>query len=162
MCIRDRSASTADAVHVYGNGVDALITGWRGVALLMFFGAAAMILPTVGFDAAHHPEAWWFRITLMMFLPLGVLVSDAAWLLYPALLMTGAAFPLVYMGLIDGRSPPTQPTFLFGLLCWIVCCFLALTAEDAVHKLQVSLLALVVVSAAGAVWLRRDQQVSAQ
>ena len=98
----------------------------------------------------------------MMFLPLGVLVSDAAWLLYPALLMTGAAFPLVYMGLIDGQRPPTHPIFLFGLLCWIVCCFLALTAEDAVHKLQVSLLALVLVSAAGAVWLRRDQQVSAQ
>ena len=154
------SASTADAVHVYGNGVDALITGWRGVALLMFFGAAAMILPTVGFDAAHHPEAWWFRITLMMFLPLGVLVSDAAWLLYPALLMTGAAFPLVYMGIIDGQSPPTQPAFLFGLLCWVVCCFLALTVDDTVHKLQVSLLALVLVSAAGVVWLRRDQQVS--
>ncbi|DAC50436.1 MAG TPA: hypothetical protein D7H92_00385, partial [Candidatus Poseidoniales archaeon] len=59
-------------------------------------------------------------------------------------------------------SPPTQPTFLFGLLCWVVCCFLTLTVEDAVHKLQVSLLALVLVSAAGAVWLRRDQQVLAR
>jgi cell division protein FtsL len=40
-----------------------------------------------------------------------------------------------------------------------VCCFLALTVDDTVHKLQVSLLALVLVSAAGVVWLRRDQQV---
>lgn len=152
------SGSTADAVDVYGEGFDAFITGWRGVAVLMFVGAASMILPTVGFDAAHHPEAWWFRITVMMFLPLGVLVSDAGWLLHPALLLTGGAFPLVYMGLIDGRSSGTEPTFLFGLVCWVVCCFLTIAAAEPVQKLQSSLLALVLVSAAGGVWLRRDKR----
>lgn len=156
------SGSTADAVHVHGEGLGAFTTGWKWVAILMFFGAATMVLPTVGFDATHHPEAWWFRITVLFFLPLGVLMSNAAWLLYPAILLSGATYPLVYIWLIGGPSVRSQPMFLLGVCGWVVCFFSAFTTSDAVHKLHFSLLSLVVVGAMAGWWLRRERQASVQ
>ena len=156
------SGSTADAVHVYDEGLGAFTTGWKWVAILMFFGAATMVLPTVGFDATHHPEAWWFRITVLLFLPLGVLISDAAWLLYPAILLSGATYPLVYIWLIGESSARGQPMFLLGVCGWVVCFFLAFTTGGLVHKLHFSLLSLAIVGAMAGLWLRRERQASVQ
>ena len=156
------SGSTADAVHVYGEGLGAFTTGWKWVAILMFFGAATMVLPTVGFDATHHPEAWWFRITVLLFLPLGVLISNAAWLLYPAILLSGATYPLVYIWLIGGPSVRGQPTFLLGACGWFMCFFLAFTTDDLVHKLHFSLLSLAVVGAMAGLWFRRERRAPVQ
>ena len=151
------TGSTTDAVHLYAQGAGAFVIGWKWVALLVFFGSAAMLLPTVGFDAAHHPEAWWFRATVMMFLPLGVLWSDAAWLLYPAILLAGGTYPLVYMRFIGGQDARTQPLFLVGVFAGIAATLAAFGAQNAVDVLRFSLLALVLVSAVGGFWLRRDR-----
>lgn len=151
------SGNTAEAVHVYGEGFGAYIIGWKWVAILMFFAAVSMILPNAGFDAAHHPEAWWYRVTVLMFFPLGVLASDLVWLLFPALLIAGASYPLVYMGLIDGPSARTKPPFLIGVCCWVICGGMAFATDDLVSQLLYSLLSLASVSAVAAYWLRRDQ-----
>jgi len=151
------TGSTTNAVHLYAQGAGAFVIGWKWVALLVFFGSAAMLLPTVGFDAAHHPEAWWFRATVMMFLPLGVLWSDAAWLLYPAILLAGGIYPLVYMRFIGGQDARTQPLFLVGVFAGIAATLAAFGAQNAVDVLRFSLLALLLVSAVGGFWLRRDQ-----
>ena len=156
------SGGTADVVHVYAEGAGAYITGWKWVSVLMLFGAATMLLPTVGFDAAHHPEAWWFRITMLLFLPVGVLASDAVWLLYPSLLLSGAAYPLVYMSLISGPAVRSRPPFLAGLGCWFACGLFAVWASDPVHKLFLSLLAMVLVGVAGGFWLQRDRHLLLQ
>jgi len=156
------SGSTAGAVHVYPEGTGAYITGWKWVSVLMLFGAVTMLLPTVGFDAAHHPEAWWFRITVMLFLPVGVLASDAAWLLYPSLLLAGATYPLVYMTLIGGPAVRSRPAFLAGLGCWFACALFAVLVSDPGHKLLSSLLAMVLVGVAGGFWLQRDRHLLVQ
>ena len=97
------TASMADKVSVYGTGTDALFLGWRWMALAMFVGVVSMTLPMAGFDAAHHPEAWWFRAALTLFIPFSVLISDGAWLLFPALMFAGAAQLVVYLGTSIGR-----------------------------------------------------------
>ena len=114
------TGSMAETVHIYGEGFDAYLAGWGGwVAALMFVAAAAMMLPTVGFDAAHHPEAWWFRVGLMMFVPLGALASNGAWLLL-GVLMAGATYPLVYAVLISRQPFLQQPLLLMAALAWVL------------------------------------------
>lgn len=152
----------ADALHIYGEGSEAFIAAWKGVALLLFFGALSMLLPTVGFDAAHHPEAWWFRATLLLGPPLGVLMSDAAWLLYPAVLLAGGSVILVSINLQDRTSMRERRFLLLGMAAWLVCCSLLLTSDNPRHMLQFALLAVASVSGFGAVWLRRQNLTVAQ
>lgn len=152
------TGSTADAVHIYGNGLDAFLVGWRWTAVLMFFAAAAMMLPTVGFDAAHHPEAWWFRSALVMVVPLGVLASDGAWLLLPGVLMAGASYPLVYAVLISRSPPHRQPLLLVAGMVWSLGVGVSFMTAAPERTLMLTLATLVVVSMLCALWLRSDVQ----
>ena len=150
------TVSMAETVHIYGEGFDAFLVGWGWVAALMFVAAAAMILPTVGFDAAHHPEAWWFRGALMMFVPLGVLASDGAWLLLPGVLMAGATYPLVYAVLINRQPFLRQPLLLVAALVWALGFGASFAQTAPVQTLLLSLASLVVVSMLCTLWLRSD------
>ena len=128
----------------------------------MFVAAAAMMLPTVGFDAAHHPEAWWFRVGLMMFVPLGALASNGAWLLLPGVLMAGATYPLVYAVLISRQPFLQQPLLLMAALAWVLGFGASFSRTAPVQPLLLSLACLFVVSMLCTLWLRSDGRGSVQ
>jgi hypothetical protein len=149
------TASMADKVSVYGAGTDALFLGWRWMALAMFVGVASMTLPMAGFDAAHHPEAWWFRAALMLFIPFSVLTSDGAWLLFPALMFAGAAQLVVYLGTSIGRI--THPLVMVATLVLVAHLGWAILAGEPQHTMGISVVALVVVSIISWAWLRFER-----
>lgn len=146
------TASMADKVSVYGNGTDALFLGWRWMALAMFVGVTSMTLPMAGFDAAHHPEAWWFRAALTLFIPFSVLTSDGAWLLFPALMFAGAAQLVVYLVTSIGRI--IHPLVMIATLVLVFHLGWAILTGDPQRTLGISVLALVVVSIFSWAWLR--------
>ncbi len=149
------TASMADKVSVYGTGTDALFLGWRWMALAMFVGVVSMTLPMAGFDAAHHPEAWWFRAALMLFIPFSVLISDGAWLLFPALMFAGAAQLVVYLGTSIGRI--THPLVVLVIVVLVFHLGWAILNGDPQRTLGISVLALVVVSILSWAWLRFER-----
>jgi hypothetical protein len=149
------TASMADKVSVYGTGTDALFLGWRWMALAMFVGVASMALPMAGFDAAHHPEAWWFRVALTLFIPLSALTSDGAWLLFPALLFAGAAQLVVYLSASIGRI--VHPLVMVSTAVLMVHLAWAILTGDPQRALGISVLALVTVSVLSWAWLRYER-----
>ena len=80
-----------DRVHVYGDGAVAASTAWRLVSLVFLACGLLMMLPSVGYDAAQRPEAWWFRMGWLSTVAAGPLLSASTWLLVPGL-FTAAAF----------------------------------------------------------------------
>lgn len=80
----------AHLVEVFGAGDASASTAWSLAALTMVVAGALMLLPSLGFDAVHRPESWWWRTSLLVMLCGGVLVSQSAWLLVPSLLLVGA------------------------------------------------------------------------
>ena len=170
MCIRDRltwslaitsvvlvsiTSTTANAVDVFGSGVDAALTGWRWAALALTAGVMAMALPMVGLDAAHHPEAWWFRMAMMLFLPAGVLMADGGWLLLPAMLVAGGVFPVVHLFVMAGSSRRTPGVFTTILLLvgWFFCA--TSSPEQALFWAVASVVSINVFAGA---WYRRERQ----
>jgi hypothetical protein len=149
------TASMADKVSIYGTGTDALFLGWRWMALAMFVGVASMALPMAGFDAAHHPEAWWFRVALTLFIPLSALTSDGAWLLFPALLFAGAAQLVVYLSASIGRI--VHPLVMVSTAVLMVHLAWAILTGDPQRALGISVLALVTVSVLSWAWLRYER-----
>lgn len=148
------TAAMADDVSVYGDGKDALLLGWRWMALAMFIGVSSMLLPMAGFDAAHHPEAWWFRVSLTLFIPFGVLASNDAWLLFPALLMAGAAQSTVYLGASIGRI--THPIVVLSAAVWMGHLGWSILAASPQQTMGIGLLALVSISLLCWGWLRYE------
>ena len=61
------------------------------------------------------------------------------------------------MRFIGGQDARTQPLFLVGVFAGIAATLAAFGAQNAVDVLRFSLLALVLVSAVGGFWLRRDR-----
>ena len=149
------TSATANAVDVYGSGVDAVLTGWRWAALALTAGVMAMALPMVGLDAAHHPEAWWFRMAMMLFLPVGVLMADGGWLLLPAMLLTGGAFPVVHLFVMAGPSRRTPGVFstILLLVGWLFCAMSP--PEQTLFWAAASVVSINVFAGA---WYRRERQ----
>ena len=146
---------TANAVDVYGSGTDAALTGWRWAALALTAGVMGMALPMVGFDAAHHPEAWWFRMGMMLFLPIGVLMADGGWLLLPAMLLAGGVFPVVHLFVMAGPSRRTAGVLAACLLLagWLLC-----ATSSPERALFWAAAAAVSTTAYTAAWYRRERQ----
>jgi len=146
---------TANAVDVYGSGTDAALTGWRWAALALTAGVMGMALPMVGFDAAHHPEAWWFRMAMMLFLPIGVLMADGGWLLLPAMLLAGGVFPVVHLFVMAGPSRRTAGVLAACLLLagWLLC-----ATSSPERALFWAAAAAVSTTAYTAAWYRRERQ----
>ena len=155
ICMVVITAAMADKVSVYGTGMDAMLLGWRWMALAMFVGVASMGLPMAGFDAAHHPEAWWFRAALTLFIPLGALISDGAWLLFPALMFAGTAQLLVYLSASIGRLVHPLVLGASGVLLFNLAW--AILTEDPQRALGISVFALVLVSILSWSWLRYER-----
>tara|TARA_B100000900_G_scaffold355840_1_gene325272 strand:+ start:518 stop:1900 length:1383 start_codon:yes stop_codon:yes gene_type:complete len=149
------TAVMADGVSVYGNGTDALLLGWRWMALAMFVGVSSMILPMAGFDAAHHPEAWWFRISLTLFIPFSVLASNGAWLLFPAIVMAGAAQSTVYLATSIGRI--THPVVALSFAVWTGHFVWSIVAENPEQTMGISLFALGFIAVLSLAWLRHER-----
>ena len=149
------TSTTANAVDVYGSGVDAALTGWRWAALALTAGVMAMALPMVGLDAAHHPEAWWFRMVMMLFLPAGVLMADGGWLLLPAMLVAGGVFPVVHLYVMSGpsRRTPSVLTAILLLAGWFFCA--TSSPEQALFWAAASVVFITVFAGA---WYRRERQ----
>lgn len=149
------TSTTANAVDVYGAGVDAALTGWRWAALALTAGVMAMALPMVGFDAAHHPEAWWFRMAMMLFVPVGVLMGDGGWLLLPAMLLAGSVFPVVHLFVMAGPSRRTPGVFTAILLLvgWLFCA--TSSPEQALFWAAAS---VVSINAFAGAWYRRERR----
>ena len=139
------TSSLARSVEFYPEGIEAVLVGWRWTSFVLFVGAASMVLPTVVFDAAHHPESWWFRVSVAMVLPLSVLLSDGGWLLVPALLLAGAGQQLVLMHAVF--TDETRNRCLLGALVWAVCIAAAVAVNQPPSTLALGLVGLVVVSA---------------
>lgn len=139
------TSSVVHSVHLYPEGIDAVLIGWRWTSLAFFFGVGAMVLPTVGFDAAHHPEAWWFRVALAMVLPIGVLFSDGGWLLVPGLLFAGAGQQLVVVRAVSVDS--TSMRFVAASLAWLLCMVGSAASNTPINALVFALCGLVVTSA---------------
>ena len=149
------ASTTAHAVEVYGQGLDAALTGWRWAALALTAGAIAMTLPMVGFDAAHHPEAWWFRMAFMLFLPAAALMADGGWLLLPAMLLAGGVFPVVHLFVMAGASNRTP-----GVMTAAVLTVGTLIVATSTPQRSLFLAAGILVLATGmaAAWYRRERQ----
>lgn len=149
------ASTTAHAVEVYGKGLDAAMTGWRWAALALTAGAIAMTLPMVGFDAAHHPEAWWFRMATMLFLPAAALIANGGWLLLPAMLVAGGVFPVVHLFVMAGPSRRTPGLFTAALL--VVGALIVATSTPQ-QSLFVAAGSLVLTTGMVAAWYRRERQ----
>ena len=132
------------SVHLYPEGIDAVLIGWRWTSLAFFFGVGAMVLPTVGFDAAHHPEAWWFRVAFATVLPIGVLFSDGGWLLVPGLLFAGAGQQLVVVRAVSVDSANVR--FVGASLAWLLCMVGSAASNNPINALVFALCGLVVTS----------------
>ncbi len=139
------TSSLVRSIEFYPEGVEAVLIGWRWTSFVLFLGAASMVLPTVGFDAAHHPEAWWLRVSVIMALPLSVLLSDGGWLIVPALLLAGAGQQLVLMQTMS--KDETRNRWLLGAFVWALCIAAALAVNEPLHTLLFGLVGLIVVSA---------------
>lgn len=149
------TSTTANAVEVYGTGLDAALTGWRWAALALTAGVMAMALPMVGFDAAHHPEAWWFRMATMLFLPVAALMADGGWLLLPAMLVAGSVFPVVHLFVMAGPSGRTAGGLAACLLLggWLLC-----ASSSPERALFWAAATAVSTTAYTAAWYRRERQ----
>lgn len=139
------TSSLTRSVQFYPEGLDAVLIGWRWTSFALLLGAASMVLPTAGFDAAHHPESWWFRVCVAMVLPFSVLLSDGGWLLIPALLLAGAGQQLVLMKAV--LTDETRNRFTIGGLVWALCIAAAVVANEPLRTLALGLVGLGVVSA---------------
>ena len=149
-------SSIADTTHVYGTGVDAQFVGWRWAAFLLFTGVAAMVLPLAGFDAAHHPEAWWFRTGLVMFVPLATLSSSGGWLLLPALLQSGAIYLIVQTFVLGGQHTSRRLPLL-AVLLWALLLLVMLGFSTSKLKLLVSVVSIASSGAIGFIWFRHER-----
>ena len=103
-----------------------------------------MVLPTVGFDAAHHPEAWWFRVAFATVLPIGVLFSDGGWLLVPGLLFAGAGQQLVVVRAVSVDLANVR--FVGASLAWLLCMVGSAASNNPINALVFALCGLVVTS----------------
>ena len=74
----------------------------------MLLGGLLMLLPAIGYDAAHRPEAWWFRMAIVLTLLLGPVVSAGWWLLLPSLLVC-AGFLTVLPWWLEGEANTDAP-----------------------------------------------------
>ena len=149
------ASTTAHAVEVYAEGLDAALTGWRWAALALTAGAIAMTLPMVGFDAAHHPEAWWFRMAVMLFLPAAALMADGGWLLLPAMLLAGGVFPVVHLFVMAGASNRT-PGFMTTAVLTVGTLMVATSTPQ--RSLFLAAGTLVLATGMAAAWYRRERQ----
>ena len=84
-----------DRVHLYGDGAVAASTAWRLVSLMFLACGLLMMLPSVGYDAAQRPEAWWFRMGWLVTVSAGPLFSASTWLLVPGLFAAAAVLVLL-------------------------------------------------------------------
>lgn len=149
------TSATADAVEVYGAGLDAVLTGWRWAAFALTAGAVAMTLPMVGFDAAHHPEAWWFRMATMLFLPVAVLMAEGGWLLMPAMLVAGSVFPVVHLFVMAGASRRI-PGILGASLLLLGMLFCVISSPE--QSLFLAAGSVISTTAFATAWYRRERQ----
>ena len=149
------ASTTAHAVEVYGEGLDAALTGWRWAALALTAGAIAMTLPMVGFDAAHHPEAWWFRMAIMLFLPTAALMADGGWLLLSAMLLAGGVFPVVHLFVMAGPSHRT-PGIMTAAVLTVGTLIVATSTPQ--RSLFLAAGTLVLATGMAAAWYRRERQ----
>ena len=85
----------AQLVPVVGDGWVPASVAWRLTAMTMLVGGVLMLLPSVGYDAAHRPESWWFRVGLLVTLCVGSVVSSSMWMLLPSLLVACASLLLL-------------------------------------------------------------------
>jgi hypothetical protein len=79
----------------FGNSAVRASTGWRLVSVMYLPCGLLMMLPSLGYDAAQRPEAWWFRIGWLAVVAAGPLLSPTAWLLLPGLFMAAAGLVLL-------------------------------------------------------------------
>ena len=115
-----------------------------------------MVLPLAGFDAAHHPEAWWFRTGLVMFVPLATLSSSGGWLLLPALLQSGAIYLIVQIFALGGQHTSRRLPLLAGLL-WALLLLVMLGLSTSKLKLLVSVVSMACCGAIGFIWFRHER-----
>ena len=93
----------------------AFATGWRLATSVVLAGGLLMLLPLVGFDSAHRPEAWWFRWGLMGGSVVGPLLTPTAWLLVPGALIGAGA-----MLILPWLAEPTPLPRFNRLVVWVV------------------------------------------
>ena len=137
---------TTHHVNVYGNGDVALFTGWRMMAFMLLLGGLLMLLPAIGYDAAHRPEAWWFRMAIVLTLLLGPVVSAGWWLLLPSLLVC-AGFLTVLPWWLEGEANTMhrQLVWLSALILLTAVAMLAYRPEPQ-HQVLTGLCALLLSS----------------
>ena len=107
-----------EGVDGAGEGWVAFVKGWRWATSAMLIGGLLMLLPTVGFDGAHRPEAWWFRMGILASVAVGPIVEPQAWLLVPGCLL-GAGAVLVLPWLMESAELTLSVRVGVGAL-WLI------------------------------------------
>jgi len=143
-------AWTAHHVDVYGSGSVALFSGWRLASFMMLFGGLLMLLPTVGYDAAHRPEAWWFRMGLILTVMLGPLLSSSVWLLVPSLFLVAGLHIMIPWWLETEEEVPKSGLRMLGGAVLVLALLMMIHFEEPIDQVKISLLALVL--CAGLAW----------
>ena len=135
-------AWTAHHVDVYGSGTVALFSSWRLASFMMLFGGLLMLLPTVGYDAAHRPEAWWFRMGMMITVVLGPLLSASVWLLIPSLFLAASLHIMLPWWLESEDGVPKSSHRLFSGAVLVVTSLLMLGFAEPIDQVNITLFAL--------------------
>jgi len=68
-----------------------------------------MTLPTIGLDAAHRPELWWFRMALCCGVPVGLVLTEDMVLLAQGTLVAGS-LALLWPWFVEHPHPPSART----------------------------------------------------
>ena len=85
--------------------------GWASLRLTgawLLVTGACMTLPTVGLDAAHRPELWWYRMVLCASVPVGLMVTENMILLGQGVLMGGSMSLLWPWALEQSHHPKAR------------------------------------------------------
>ncbi len=128
-------------VPVIGDGWVSASVAWRLMATTMLVGGVLMLLPSVGYDAAHRPESWWFRVGILLTLSVGSAVSSFVWLVLPSLLLASAFF-LLLPWLVEATH--LRPSLRWSTVVFMTSGFLSVLVMDSPRA---ALMAAVVMSA---------------
>ena len=128
-------------IPVVGDGWVSASVAWRLTATTMLVGGVLMLLPSVGYDAAHRPESWWFRVGVLLTLSVGSAISSFVWILLPSLLLASSILLLLpWLVEVTHLGPPLR----WSIVGFITLSFLFVLAADSPRA---ALIAAVVISA---------------
>ena len=138
--------TVASDVALFGEGVSVVLAAWSPLAGWILAAGLLMVLPSLGFDAAHRPEAWWFRMSIMAMLPLTSITSISMWLLLPGFLIAGSLHPVMLIWMESSRRRTSLSVTVAVPTAVVVGLMLAFGAAPMEQRLGLSVVLMVLIA----------------